>query len=204
MSINNWNEGRKAKIEEIKVLTSIKKALLSDIDNQFSLNLEKARTYKRRTNSIMTNMNNRLLYSDSLRYDYYVLTTGGSLNWTPQLTAYKRLESRGIDIIKNDLLLEAILDIYNLDYPLMQVTFENYKRNIHDYGRPLARIKFKSTQGHGLLPLNYELLFDDIELYNTISILNENSKEMEERLLKAKSNVKKVLKMIEIELNKRK
>ena len=208
LSINNCNEERKTKADEIKILTNIKKALVSDLDNQFTGHFESVRDKIKSATFIISHMENNLPYNDSLGVDFNVLTGGGSLNWTPQLTAYKRLEAKGIDIIKNDSLLEALLDIYNLDYHLIQNSFDNYLRNIHDYGRPLARKKFKGSWSDVLdapllTPLNYELLIEDVELHNIIRTLSQNGFEIEKRMLNAKASVEHVIKMIDEELQKR-
>ena len=208
LSINNWNEERKTKADEIKILINIKKALLSDIDNQFALHFEYISNKNKKTNFIISHMENNLPFNDSLGVNFMVLTGGRSLNWTPQLTAYKRLEAKGIDIIKNDSLLDSVLDIYNLEYPLILNSFDNYLRNIHDYGRPLARKKFKVSMSDALdaplfTPVNYELLFEDVELYNIIRELRGNSGEIKKRMLNAKANVEHVIKMIDDELQRR-
>jgi hypothetical protein len=208
LQVNNWNEERKTKADEIKILINIKKAFLSDLDNQFALHFEYVSDKNKSANFIISHMENHLPFNDSLGVNFMLLTGGGSLNWTPQLTAYKRLEAKGIDIIKNDSLLEALLDIYNLDYPLIQNSFDNYLRNIHDYGRPLSRKKFKASWNDVLeealfTPLNYELLFEDVELHNTLRTLSGNSRQIEERMLNAKANVEHVIKMIDDELQHR-
>jgi hypothetical protein len=208
LSINNWNEQRKTKADEIKILINIKKAFLSDLDNQFALMGEYVSDKNKSANFIISHMENNLPFNDSLGVNFMVLSGGGSLNWTPQLTAYKRLEAKGIDIIKNDSLLEALLDIYNLDYPLIQNSFDNYLRNIHDYGRPLSRKKFIVSWNDVLeealfTPVNYELLFEDVELNNTLRTLSGNSRQIEERMLNAKANVEHVIKMIDDELQHR-
>jgi len=203
LSINNWNEERKTKADEIKILTNIKKALASDIENQFEFHLERTQTGIENLERIQDYIINRRPYNDSLNNHFRVLSIAGRITWTPQLTAYKRLESKGIEIIKKDELLEAILNIYNLDYPRILLTFDNYKRNIYEYGRPFARRKFKSSgieDGDGLIPLNYELLFEDVEFHNTIKVLLGNSRTTQGRLTEIRGNLEHVIKMIDEEL----
>ncbi|MGB4837432.1 MAG: DUF6090 family protein [Saprospiraceae bacterium] len=204
LQINNWNENRKTRLDEIKLLTNIKKALESDLQNQFEFHFVTVRLAIEETNAIRSHMKSKLPYKDSLATDFLVLTSGGTQFWTPQLTAYKRLESKGIEIIKNDSLLEAILDIYNLDYPLIQNTFDNYFRNIYEYGRPIARKKFKSSgeMTLGLFPINYGLLLEDVEFFNTIDVLHTVAQVIEKRMLKAKANVEGVIQKIDFELQK--
>jgi|TARA_R110001606_G_scaffold397685_2_gene574917 hypothetical protein len=206
LSINNWNEERKSRADEIKILTNIKKSLLSDLDSQFAIHFKAVRMYINRTDSIMYHIQENLPFNDTLGRNLIVLSSGGSLNWTPQLTAYKRLEVKGIDIIENDSLLEAILDIYNLDYPSIQNSFDNYLRNIHEYGRPIARKKLWSSWskelGSAILtPVNDHFISEDTELHNILGVLRGNSGEIESRMLRAKAKVTHVMNMIDDELN---
>jgi len=207
LSINNWNESRKTDAEEIKMLKNIKKALTSDIENQIEFHIERAQAGNESLELILDYIINKRPYNDSLKKHFPVLSIAGRITWTPQLTAYKRLESKGIEIIKKDELLEAILNIYNLDYPRILLTFDNYKRNIYEYGRPFARRKFKEdgfeTEGSVLIPINYELLFDDVEFYNTIRVLLGNNRTIYGRLTEIKGNLEQVIKMIDEELQQR-
>jgi hypothetical protein len=206
LQVNNWNEKRISRLDEVKLLTNIKKALSSDLDDQFPQHINAVRSYLESTEAIMRHGSENLPFNESLGQELIVLSSGGALNWTPQLSAYKRLEAAGIDIIENDSLLEAILDIYNLDYPLIQNSFENYLRNIYDYGRPIARTKLKSSWSERLdapvlTPVNKTFLTEDVEFHNIIGVLNANSKQIESRLLSAKTNVEEVIEMINEELH---
>ena len=144
LSINNWNEGRKTKAIEIKVLTDIKKALISDLDNQFTYQLERIQNFKSHSATILELIEQKSPYDDSLNIRFEVLTSAGRTYWSPQITAYKQLESKGLDLIRNDSLQLAILNIYNHQYLRIETLFENYKQNIYDYGRPFARRNFKN------------------------------------------------------------
>lgn len=204
LQIDNWNEARRSRVEEIQILANIKKAFLSDIDNQFALHYENIRGYILSTQSALDHINKRLPLDDSVKQDLTVLSSGGSLNWTPQLTAYKRLEAKGIDIIENESLLEAILDIYNLEYPMIQNSFDNYLSNIHEFGRPLARTKFITSRMEGggalFIPVNEDFVFESVELRNVLLVLNGNSTQIESRMLRAETHVNAVIGLIDEEL----
>ena len=96
LSINNWNEERKTKADEVKILTNIKKALASDIENQFEFHLERTQTGIENLERIQDYIINRRPYNDSLNNHFRVLSIAGRITWTPQLTAYKRLESKKV------------------------------------------------------------------------------------------------------------
>ena len=49
LQVNNWNEARKSRADEIKILANIKKALQSDLENQFGLHATNIKWYNQST-----------------------------------------------------------------------------------------------------------------------------------------------------------
>ena len=89
LQVNNWNEERKAKIEEREVLSNLRNALTSDLENHFVNHLLRADSDIEKLERILDHLENNLPYDDSLRFQFGVLTATGGKIWTPQLTAYK-------------------------------------------------------------------------------------------------------------------
>jgi len=204
LQINNWNERKKERVEEREVLKNLSRALKSDLDNHFTKHLLRTELDVQRANQLLKNITLNRPYNDSLRINFGILSATGGKIWTPQLSAYKRLESKGLDIITNDTLLNSILDIYNLDYPRIANICENFLRNIHDYGRPIVRRQFLShhvEQSYdGYIPIDYPSLVEDVEFLNTLKVLRSNSQQINNQLSVSKSNVKNVIRHIKYEL----
>jgi len=199
LQVNNWNEGRKMKIQETKLLVKIRSALSSDLENQFNFHIERTQLGINSLELILTQINEKKQYNETIIEHFGILSVAAKIIWTPQLTAFKQLESRGMAVIRNDQLLEEILNIYTLDYPQIDLTFDNYKRNIYEYGRPIMRRKFVDDHPN-FVPVNYEELLNNVEFRNTVSVLLGNNETTLEQLIKTKGNVEHVIDLIDKEL----
>ena len=199
--INNWNEERKRKLEEITVLNGIKNALKSDLTNEFDKHILMNKIGLTQTDSLLNYINNNLTYVETLSSYLPSFSTTLRKNWTPNTSAYKILESKGLDIVKNDSLLKNILNIYNKDYPRITMLFDNYLQNLYDYGRPLLRQKFVFSNGN-FKPLNPDSILKDSELINTININKINLTQHQASLELFRKNVENVINQIESEIKK--
>ncbi|MDG2451137.1 MAG: DUF6090 family protein, partial [Saprospiraceae bacterium] len=186
LQINNWKEWRKDRFEEREVLKNLSRGFKSDLDNHFAKHLLRTELDILRANQLLQNFTLNRPYNDSLRLKFGVLSATGDKIWTPQLSAYKRLESKGLDLITNDSLLNSIIDIYNLDYPRINNIFDNYLKNIYDYGRPIARRQFLTQYAgqtfYGFIPIDYSSLKEDAEFLNTLKTLYGNSQQINNQL----------------------
>jgi len=200
LSINNWNETRKIRIQERELLVNLKNALTSDVENQFKFHLQRTKSSVESLGLILDYITSKRSNNNVINEHFGTLSIAARITWTPQLTAYKRLESKGIEIIENDELLEAILNIYTLDYPRISLTFDNYKRNIYEYGRPIVRREFIDDYPN-FIPVNYEGLLSNVEFRNTVKVLLGNGEVMYARLTEIEGNVQDVIKLIDVELN---
>jgi len=204
LQINNWNEWRKDRVEEREVLKNLGRAFKSDLDNHFTKHLLRTELDIQRANQLLQYITLNRPYNDSLKLNFGVLSGTGGKIWTPQLSAYKRLESKGLDLITNDSLLNSIIDIYNLDYPRITSIFENFLKNIHDYGRPIVRRQFLShyvgQTYDGYIPIDYSSLVEDAEFLNTLKVLRGNNRQINNQLSVSKSNVENVIQHIKDEL----
>lgn len=178
LQINNWNESRKLKQEEIQMLSEIKLALESDLANVFPERIQRNQKDIVRVNILLDFIEAPQTYTDSLRAHFNVLSRGN--DFTPQTSAYKVLEAKGIDLISNTKLKNEILAIYNFDYPRITVRTENKFNNIREYGRPITRRELKRKRGPFALyePININQLSSNPIFWNTLTVLNSNSKEL--------------------------
>ncbi|NNK17563.1 MAG: hypothetical protein HKP49_00260, partial [Maribacter sp.] len=113
LSINNWNERKKAKV--------IEKELLQQFHAELNLDIEQIentiKVYQKINNSciiLIEQIKNRKVYNDSLNfhfaawndYNHFTLNSG----------AISNLSSRGVEIISNPDLRNNILKLYNQTY----------------------------------------------------------------------------------------
>ncbi len=129
LQINNWNENRKARKLEVKLLIELKDDLRETKDDLLT-DIEKAQQILTTTNT---------LYKAIIEYQIsdiepFKLSTGYILETSilfPKLSAYRAIQSQGIIIISNDSLRKKITDFYQLH--LERVTSaEVYLQNLNN------------------------------------------------------------------------
>ena len=201
LQINNWNENRKDNIAESNILQDIKGSISTDIQ-QLKLRIELARGDIHSANIILNHIGKNIPYNDSLNKHCWVITTTKNKIFTPQISAYKVLESKGIDIISNYQLKKQILDLYNIDYPTLQYEYENYHKNIHDYGRPIARTFFIAGNNETLKPIDYKSLYSNVEFINVLKLIISNDNAIIEMLRDLIEKCQEIENAIDVELKK--
>jgi hypothetical protein len=206
LSINNWNEIRKNKIAELNILQDIKGSISTDIQ-QLKLRIELSKKDVQSANIILNHLEKNLPYSDSLNKHFVIITSTGSKDFTPQISAYKVLESKGIDLISNNQLKKDILNLYNIDYYRLVYEYENFHKNIHDYGRPIARSLFKTTVNNTeqlpeLQPIDYKSLRSNVVLINTLKIIISNDRRIHNMIIELIEECQQIENAINIELKK--
>jgi len=201
LQINTWNEHRKDKIAESNILQDIKGSVSTDIQ-QLKLRIELAKGDIHSANIILNYIEKNIPYNDSLNKHCWIITTTKNKIFTPQISAYKVLESKGIDLISNDQLKKQILDLYNIDYPTLEYEYENYHKNIHDYGRPIARSLFIAGNNETLKPIDYKSLYANVEFINVLKLIISNDNAIDEMLRDLIEKCQKIENAIDIELKK--
>jgi len=201
LQINNWNENRKDHIAESNILQDIRGSISTDIQ-QLKLRIELAKADIHSANIILNHIEKNIPYNDSLNKHCWVITTTKNKIFTPQISAYKVLESKGIDLISNDQLKKQILDLYNIDYPTLEYEYENYHTNIHDYGRPIARSFFIAGNNETLKPIDYKSLYANVEFINVLKLIISNDITIDEMLRDLIERCQRIENAIDIELKK--
>ena len=109
LSINNWNEGRKAIKQEIKILSELKNDLKTNLDEI----TETYNTTKNRQNATVTILDyfekNKPI-DDSLKSAFESIKGDGIFNTAN--TSYKFIESQGINTLSNDSLRIRITEMF--------------------------------------------------------------------------------------------
>jgi len=112
LQINNWNENRKAKEKEVKLLIELKDDLL-ETKNDLLTDIEKAQQILTTTNTFY-----KAIIEDQISdTNPFKLSTSYILETAilfPKLSAYEAIQSEGITIISNDNLRKKITNFYQL------------------------------------------------------------------------------------------
>ncbi len=140
LSINNWNEERKDRTYELKMLSEVKSALKSDIEH-FEWMVERCYQVDSMVNVISEQIINKSIFVDSLftngKDDWNGLQKGTIFRYNSG--PYEALKSSGIDKISNDSLRLNLIDFYDYLYPLLkEITTKDDKE---DYNNQMNKLK---------------------------------------------------------------
>ena len=129
LSINNWNENKKAKEKEVKLLIELKDDL-QETKTDLITDIEKAQNIMATTNTIY-----KAIIEDQIsEITPFKLSTNYLLDTAklfPKLSAYEAIQSEGITIITNDNLRKRITNFYQLQ--LKRVTgAEEYLEDLNN------------------------------------------------------------------------
>ncbi len=167
LQVNNWNENRKLKVEEIKVLKELREDLIQSImdvgsdSTYFSLVIKS-------NNIIIEQIEKELPYHDSLEVYFFNLAPFATFSLNQ--TTYEKLKNTGHSIISNDSLEKNISNFYTSDLNLYKemekrVLIEHYE----NYLKPMFINQFISFKRQSTKPRNYH---DFIHNADNLQILN--------------------------------
>ena len=126
LQINTWNENRKERFIEQKILLSLNNDLETDISNMKSM-ISNDSTLNQ------TNIKLIKLLKDSLaEYNSSYDKMLGNINrydlFYPQKMGYEALKSRGLEILRNDNLKSQIVNLYDFQYALIAESMDLKKQ----------------------------------------------------------------------------
>ena len=205
LQINNKNEKTKQRAVEVKILKEMKLALNDDIWN-LTINLNSYEKVSRALKIIKEQLPLDVPTNDSLAYAFQMSLFNNSV--APNIGAYETLKSKGIDLISNDSLRLAIIDVYEIGYKYYQDMAKNEllpETFIQEYCAKLFNnLDHRTSRGYGgptMVPNNYKALQKDT-LY--ITIINTRISQVRRALLNLKYNFQSVQELeerIETELD---
>ncbi len=114
LSINNWNEGQKTRLIEIKTLKEIRENLFVDLKEiQSDIAVMDSISFSGKSVIEYFSKNN----TPSEIFKYHIHVSKQNPHFDPNQGGYSLLVSKGLDIVTNDSLRGAISRLYELDYP---------------------------------------------------------------------------------------
>jgi hypothetical protein len=168
LSINNWNEGKKARKIERYILKEIHKNLELDI-----LDLQENDPFIvrsiNRMKTILDYLDNKKPYDDTL--ELHLQNFSLFPHFWQNTSGFEMLKSRGLETISNEILRTEITYLYDNDYELMKTWEKEIMDfiNIHVYKEQFSKFLTKNSK---TVPKNYELLIEDTYFRE---ILSKNS-----------------------------
>ncbi len=116
LQVNTWNEGNKRQKEEMVVLTEIVKNLREDLKD-FDNNLTHLKNVIVCSRNLSRHLSDQLPWHDSLAY--HIFCAGMFPHFSPNISGFELLQSKGLEIIKNDSVRQRISALYANNYPYL-------------------------------------------------------------------------------------
>lgn len=207
LQIDSWNEGRKLKEQELKILKDFKTSLAKDSTYLAGTK----RTYEIARNSIdhlIAYMDKDLPYADSLKYHFANITFDWGLQY--DFSTYEVLKSADLRLISNDSLRSNIIWYYSLAEGLNLRLANRYSQVIEDASKNLLSKHFdqmwearaEDLQGE-MIPIDYEALKKDIQFrYFLKTLKNQNYWLIEAPIMQSDSIYSKVIGALDREIEK--
>ena len=175
LSINNWNEMRKASIVEIEILKEIKSSLQKDLNNLKSNSATQNSTL--RSQSLILNwIEKDLEYNDSLSNHF------SSLNnltiFRPNASTFESLKQMGLRTITDDSLRNKILNLYENEYNFHSTIYNNLIEEVDN----LSVMNYNFFKLEGYPRLKFTLIDEnkfktnDEYIYKLRKLRNTNSR----------------------------
>lgn len=126
LQINNWNEQKKDRSYEVKMLSEMIAAIEKD-EEHFSQALIRIERFDSVTDYVLDISKNDVIYNDSLYDTVFNL----NYNSTFQVNSgpYQAIKSSGMDKISNDTLRSEIVNFYDFKLPMHMNNFNHANRN---------------------------------------------------------------------------
>jgi type II secretory pathway pseudopilin PulG len=204
LSINNWNENRRLQNEELKLLFDLKTNLETTYKNFINDTIDNSESVAK-YNNIKRFINKDLPYSNKLDKAFGEFTFWSS----PYIitTAYKTLQTKGLDIIKNQQLKKDIVNIYDVHFNVLTQDYDKAEWGFNQtvvtpfFAKHIRRYDDASLSV--AKPNNFENLKQNDEFLNILSMLIRQRKRGLEFYREVMNVINKLIYDIETEINLR-
>ena len=168
LSINNWNESRKEKALEKKVLVELKKSLENNYNEMLQDSLRRV-NWNRSSDIIINVLHEKAEYSDSLNIHFHNARLPGT-NLSLSTAGYEGLKNVGYNIISSDFLRNSIVELFEISQKNLLEEMEYFKCFQTNRQTQVDQLfsyeldKFDSNNPFSvpISPHNYNALVDDI------------------------------------------
>ncbi len=166
LQINNWNEWRKDRLKETKVLKEVQSSLLRNCE-LLSDYIDNHRMCNSSADTILTAIEKKLPYRNSYGYHFHMARVDLPINFV-SLSGYEELKNAGFDIIQNDSLKSEILAIFENTYPRMQEILDGFKTTNQPFLEHIRHHFYDRSFENKLIPVNYDQVINDHYYYSAL------------------------------------
>jgi hypothetical protein len=172
LQVNNWNEERKERGKEQKILSEILETMEENI-NLLDSTIIKLYDINLSGELILDVWEKKLPYSDSLQWHFFKSTWDGyQLVIGISSAGYEGLKNAGLDVIINDSLRKHIVQVFEKTIPKLQSRFESNRQanllHMEYFKKNFYWGKTGNSEYSGLVPFDYNKLLTDNYYYSII------------------------------------
>ena len=217
LQVNNWNEQRKLKNEEIQFLKGFKSTLNQDLENENWMKKQYELT-RESINILISSIEQDLPYNDSLSYHFGRITQTWRIATNNEV--FETLKSYNLNLISNEKLRYEIVGYYSYSDNYLKYDVNRYFSIIEDASKNIFDTRFNALWNGNyterfeksgnvidlnprMIPNNYsELKHDRKFLYFLRSLKNQYYWMIETNLKKIDKKAKALIQNIDNELNR--
>ena len=166
LQINNWNERRKDVQREIKMLTDLQNDIkynIGNINEGITNSLEKGLVHSQ---NILIAFEKQTKYDSTMIQDFNFYF----YFWDPDFryASFENLKKEGVNLISNDSLRNKIIELYEIDMDILDVSDLNRHTNyMTSVGyRILNKHLYIDRETGNSLPFDYEKMMSDNDFYS--------------------------------------
>lgn len=208
LQINNWNEERKERVLEKKVLIELKKSLENNCNEMVQDSLRRV-NWNRSSDIIIGIMNEKKDYNDSLNIHFHNARLPGT-NLSLSTAGYENLKNVGYHIISSDVLRNSIVELFEISQKNLLEEMEYFESFQTNRQTQIDRLfsyeedKFNSDRPFSvpITPHHYSTLKDDTVYLAMIKSVKVQRNIIGTMLIRNLKESQKVLAMIHTELEK--
>lgn len=202
LQLNNWNADYQAGKEELKLLREMRDNLATDLEDCY-WNIEKQQDLRKSNLAILSHLENRSPFHDSLTYHY-----GNLIYSTTQkrnMATYDHLKSKGIDLVRNDSLRRNITTVYSERYYFiekLELEYDNPYQLNHVVPQLNSKLILNKEEKAGR-PINISMLQEDDVFKGTIRMNADIRADMIKRYTRLSMDIQALIDQLEEELKLR-
>ncbi|MCK5443100.1 MAG: hypothetical protein KAJ23_14535 [Maribacter sp.] len=198
LSINNWNESRKDRIQEKEILSEISETIVrnNEILENHMLLIE---DINRSNEVVILWIENESEYSEEYQKEFHRCFRSGS-NIFLSSAGYDELKNSGLELIRNTFLKNEIIYLFGVDNLRRAQLINFFKQHFPIYEDFL--IKNFITETQKLIPINREHLQKNSQFLGIVKRIKERRERIKDGLQSNLQQSRKVLQLIEDELAK--
>lgn len=198
LQINNWNDYRKARIKEKKVLTETLRTLKTN-QNFLIDEIEDLERFNHSVDTLVEIIENRRPYSPKLNIHFHYARNNTLL--VLEKSGYEQLKNIGMEILISDTLKNSIVNVFENSYRYTEKIIEVVETDKEDF-EIYMRTHFMPER-RGVSPVNYNFILNDHYYLATIKHLRGIRGFHQSRMYRSLENTEEVITLIENELSSR-